>query len=85
MTKLVSENKTNWDEHLPIVLFSYKITFKVVTWYTTYQLVYGLHPLMPTKYVLLIIGSDHRKGSPMRVLTSKVSQLEKFVGRYIAI
>jgi hypothetical protein len=40
---------------------------------------------MPTKYVLLIIGSDHRKGSPMRVLTSKVSQLEKFVGRYIAI
>jgi hypothetical protein len=36
---------------------------------------------MLTKYVLPIIGSDHRKGSPMRVLTSKVSQLEKFVGR----
>jgi len=74
---LVSENKTNWDEHLPIVLFSFKKTYKVVTWYTTYQFVYGLHPLMPTKYVLPIISSDHRKGNPMRILTSMVSKLEK--------
>ncbi len=28
LTKLVSENKTNWDEHLSIVLFLYKITYK---------------------------------------------------------
>jgi hypothetical protein len=25
LTKLVSENKTDWDEHMLIVLFSYKI------------------------------------------------------------
>jgi hypothetical protein len=53
------ENKTNWYEHLPIVLFSYKTTYKVTTKYTPYQLVYGLHLLMPTKYILAIIDSNH--------------------------
>jgi hypothetical protein len=76
LTKLVNENKTNWDEHLPIILFSYKTTYKVITWYTTFQLVYGLHPI---ECVLPIIGSEHRKGSPMRVLTSMVSKLEKLL------
>jgi hypothetical protein len=60
LIKLVSNNKINWDEHLPIVLFSYITTYKINTIYTPYQLVYGLHPLMPTKYILLIIDSDHR-------------------------
>ncbi len=47
LTKLVSENRTYWDEHMSKMLFSYKIAYKVVTWYTPYQLVCGLHPLMP--------------------------------------
>jgi hypothetical protein len=29
MTKLGSENRTNWDDHLPKVLFSYKIAYKI--------------------------------------------------------
>jgi hypothetical protein len=77
LTKLVNDNKTNWDEHLPIVLFSYRITYKVAIGYTPYQLVYGLHPLMLTEYILLIMGSDHKKGNLMKVLTSRVSKLEK--------
>jgi len=28
LTKLVNENKTNWDGHLTIILFSYKIAYK---------------------------------------------------------
>ncbi len=31
LTKLVSENKKDWDEHLSTVLFSYKIAYKIVT------------------------------------------------------
>jgi hypothetical protein len=31
LTKFVNENKTNWDEHLPTILFSYKTTYKVAT------------------------------------------------------
>jgi hypothetical protein len=58
LTKLVNEKMTNWDEHLSIVLFSYKIVYKVAIGYTHYQLVYGLHLLMPIKYVLLVINGD---------------------------
>jgi hypothetical protein len=34
--KLVDENKANWDEHLPLIFFSYKIAYKVVTRYTPF-------------------------------------------------
>jgi hypothetical protein len=77
LTKLVSENTTNWDEHLSIVLFSYTTTYKVATWYTPYQLVYGLHPLMPTKYTILIVSGNERDSTPMRVLISRIIELEK--------
>jgi hypothetical protein len=39
---------------MSIMLVSYKTTYKVVTWYTPYQLMYGLHSLMPTKYMVLV-------------------------------
>jgi hypothetical protein len=77
LTKFVTKNKINWDEHLPTILFSYRTTYKVATRYTPYELVYGLHPLMPIEYILLIIGSNHIEGNLVKVLTSKVSKLEK--------
>ncbi len=77
LIKLVSKNKRDWDEHLPIFLFSYIITYKIGTIYTPYQLVYGLHPLMPTKYILLIIDNDHKEGNHVRVLTSRILELKK--------
>ncbi len=60
LTKLVSENKTYWDEHLSTMLFSYRIAYKVTIWYTPYQLVHGLHPSMPTEYVVLIVGGNEK-------------------------
>jgi hypothetical protein len=36
LTKLVHENKIDWDEHLLIVLFSYKIAYKVTMGCTPY-------------------------------------------------
>jgi len=59
------------------MLFSYKTTYKVTTWYTPYQLVYGLHPLMPTKYIVPIVGGEQKENTSVRVLTSRVSKLEK--------
>jgi len=38
-----------------MVLFSYIIVYKVAAGYTPYQLMYGLHPLMPTKYIMLML------------------------------
>jgi hypothetical protein len=63
LTKLVNENKTDWDEHMFTVLFSYRTTYKVTIGYTPYQLVYGLHPLMPTEYIILVIGGNKREYS----------------------
>jgi hypothetical protein len=48
LTKLVNENRNDWDEHMSTVLFSYRIAYKVGTGHTPFQLVYGLHPLLPT-------------------------------------
>jgi hypothetical protein len=36
LTKLVIENKIDWDEHLSTVLFLYKTAYKVTIGYTPY-------------------------------------------------
>jgi len=77
LTKLISENRTDWDEHMLTVLFSYTTTYKVTIGYTPYQLVYGLHPLMPIEYIILVIGGDERESIPVRILTSTIIELEK--------
>ncbi len=77
LTKLVSENKIDWDEHMSTMLFSYKTTYKITTWYTPYQLMYGLHPSMPIKYIIPVVGGDEKDNTPVRVLTSRIAELEK--------
>jgi hypothetical protein len=67
----------DWDEHLPTFLFSYITTYKVAIKYTSYQLVYGLHPLMPIKYIFIVISSDHKERNLVRILTSIILELEK--------
>jgi hypothetical protein len=37
---------------MSVVLFSYRIAFKVSTGHTLFQLVYGLPPFLPIKYLL---------------------------------
>jgi hypothetical protein len=72
LTKLVNENRTYWDEHLSTMLFSYKTTYKVTTRYISYQLVYGLQPLMPTKYIVLITSGNDKNITLVKVLTNKI-------------
>jgi hypothetical protein len=43
----------------------------------TNQLVYGLHPLMPIKYIVIVVGGNERNGIIMKVLTSIITELEK--------
>jgi hypothetical protein len=77
LTKLVSENKIDWDEHMSTMLFSYKTTYKVTTRYTPYQLVYGLHPLMPIEYIVPVTSGNEKDSTPMIILISKITKLEK--------
>ncbi len=59
------------------MLFSYITTYKIATWYAPYQFVCGLHPLMPTENIIPIVGGDERNIIPVKVLTSKITKLEK--------
>ncbi len=77
LTKLISEKKIDWDEHLATMLFPNKIAYKVAIVYTPYQLVYGLHPLMPTKHIMPIVGGNQIDSTLMRILTSRILELEK--------
>jgi hypothetical protein len=38
---------------------------------------YGLHPLLPTKYIMPVVGGNERNNISMRVLTSIIIELEK--------
>jgi hypothetical protein len=61
---------------MSIILFSYRIAYKVRTSHTPFQLVYGLHPLLPTKY-LLPFKLGENKDPHVRVLTNRLFELEK--------
>jgi hypothetical protein len=68
LTKFVNENMNDRDEHLSTILFSYRTTYKIVTNHTPFQLVYGLHPLLPAKYMLPSKRGEHVDPKPFRIL-----------------
>ncbi len=76
LTKFISENKTYWDEHMSTMLFSYKTAYKI-TRYIPYQLVYGLHPLMPIEYIVLITSGNERHNTLVKDLINRIIELEK--------
>jgi hypothetical protein len=45
---------------MSIVLFSYRTAYKVGIGHTPFQLVYGLHPLLPTEYMLPFTLGENR-------------------------
>ncbi len=63
---------------MSIVLFSYRIAYTIATGYTPYQLLYGLHPLMLAKYIVLVVGGNERYNTLVRILTSIIIEVEKF-------
>jgi hypothetical protein len=52
LAKLVNANWTDWDVMLVIALWAYQTTYKVTTQYTPFELVYGMQPIMPTKFAI---------------------------------
>jgi len=38
---------------------------------------YGLHPLMPIKYIVLIVGGNERDNTLVIDLTNRITKLEK--------
>jgi hypothetical protein len=58
------------------MLFSYRTAYKIAIGYTPYQL-YGLHPLMPTKYIVQIAGGNEKDNTLVKVLTNKIIKFKK--------
>jgi len=57
---------------MSIVLFYYTIVFKVGTSHTPFQLVYGLHPFLPSEYLLPSkLGYNHDP-TLVKVLTKRL-------------
>jgi hypothetical protein len=59
------------------MLFSYKTAYKIAIGYTPYQLVYGLHPLMLTKYIMLVASGNEKDNTSVKILISKITELKK--------
>ena len=78
LQKLVDHNQTDWDVQLHTVLFAYRTAYKIVTSHSSFQLVYGLTPLMPTEYVIPTLRTPGDPDfTPRRVLTARLTDLEK--------
>jgi hypothetical protein len=58
------------------ILFSYKTSFKVGTSHIPFQLVYGLHPLLPTKYLLPSKPRQNHDPTHVKILISQLSKLK---------
>jgi hypothetical protein len=39
--------------------------------------VYGLHPIMPTEYIILVVGGNERNNTQMTVSNNKIIKLKK--------
>ncbi len=59
------------------MLFSYRIAYKITIGYTTYQLVWGLRPLMPIRYIVIVVGGNEKDNYSGRVLTNRIMELKK--------
>jgi hypothetical protein len=67
------ENQNGWNEHMSIVLFSYKIAFKLGIGHIPFQLVYGLHLLLPMEYLLPSKPRQNPDPTLVKVLISQLS------------
>jgi hypothetical protein len=77
LIKLVNENRNDWDEHMSTILFSYQGAYKVRTGHIPFELVYGLHPLLPIKYLLPFKPAKNKDPQLVKILTSQLFELDK--------
>ena len=52
LKKIVFEHISNWDEKLDLALWSFRMSYKVATRMTPFELVYGIEAVVPMEYVI---------------------------------
>ena len=58
LSMYVSTNQKDWDEHLPLILFAYRVSPSATTHESPFYLLYGREPRLPLDTSLLISASN---------------------------
>ena len=69
IAKTVSEHQQDWDQHIPKLLFAYRIAIHEATGYTPFHVIFGRSPVLPV---------DIMMGIPVK---QKESTMPEFVRR----
>ena len=78
LTKVLNAKRSDWDLHVPVVLWAYRATCKKLTGQTPFRLGYGVEVTMPMGYIMtsmriaVLIGMTDRKA-----LDERLAQLEE--------
>ena len=52
MTKVCNVDRSDWDVHIPSVLWAYQTACKKLTGKTLFRMVYGKEAVMPMEYIV---------------------------------
>ena len=52
LTKIVNENRSNWDQKLHSALWAYRVAYKTVLGTTPFNMVYGLNVILSIEFLV---------------------------------
>ena len=64
LAKVVSEHQTDWDYHLPQVLFAYRTAIHDTTGFTPFHITFGCSPVLPLEAMIGIPPQQRHKDVP---------------------
>ena len=64
LAKVVSEHQTDWDYHLPQVLFGYRTAIHNTTGFTPFHITIGCSPVLPLEAMIGIPPQQRHEDVP---------------------
>ncbi|MCO5587012.1 hypothetical protein L7F22_040957 [Adiantum nelumboides] len=77
LTKVVSTGRTDWEMNLHATLWAYRVSFKTALNATPFNLVYGLHAILPIEFLLPSLRVARDLEWTRHELSERLEDLEK--------